>query len=69
MTQEEKMKFIELTKDRDCHGFMNPCGLRPRAVTGTGMGTGWSLINLAQPVPVRQVAGTVVTNVTLVTFP
>ena len=42
---------------RDCHGFMNPRGLRLRAITGTGMG--WSLVTLAQPVPVMRAAGTV----------
>ena len=38
---------------RECHRFVNPCGLRPRVHTGTG--TGWDGVTLTQPAPVTWV--------------
>ena len=38
---------------RECHRFINPCGLRPQVCAG--MGTGWNVVTLAQPIPITQV--------------
>ena len=38
---------------RECHGFVNPCGLVPRVPAGAG--TGWEFGTLAQPVPMTWV--------------
>jgi len=40
---------------RECHGFMNPCGLAPRVVAGVG--AGWAFVTPAQPIPMTQVHG------------
>jgi len=44
---------LRLWVDRECHGFVNPCGLVPRVPAGAG--TGWEFVTLAQPVPVTWV--------------
>ena len=41
--------LVKFVASRECHGFVNPCGLTPRVHTGMGMG--WGLVTLAQPTP------------------
>ena len=38
---------------RECHRFVNPCGLVPWVPVGVGMG--WDCVTLAQPIPVTWV--------------
>jgi len=38
---------------RECHGFVNPCGLMPQVPAGAGAGC--EFVTLAQPVPVTRV--------------
>jgi hypothetical protein len=38
---------------RECHGFINPHGLRSRVVRGAGMG--WQIATLEKPTPVAWV--------------
>ena len=38
---------------RECHGFVNPCGLVPQVPVGAGMGC--EFVTLAQPVPMTWV--------------
>ena len=47
------IRMVEWGRDRECHGFVNPCGLG--AWVHTGMGTGWDGVTLTQPTPVTRV--------------
>ena len=40
-------------RNRECHGFVNPCGLMPRVPAGAGAGC--EFVTLAQPVPMTRV--------------
>jgi len=59
-------KYIVSTRihilTRECHGFVNPCGLTPRVHTGTG--TGWGLVTLTQPAPALRARRVLYMNVT-----
>ena len=50
------------TSPRECHRFVNPCGLMPRVHTGTG--TGWGLVTLTQPAPALRARWVLYMNVT-----
>ena len=43
----------EVDPFRECHGFVNLCGLVPRVPAGVGVG--WDFVTLAQPAPVTWV--------------
>jgi len=55
LTPSEKAPLAEYLTHRECHGFINPCGLAPRVAAGAG--AGWSFVTPAQPVPVTRVPG------------
>ena len=44
---------IEIVIYRECHGFVNLCGLMPRVPAGAGVGC--EFVTLAQPVPMTRV--------------
>jgi len=52
MPAHQQSAFVS-TPTRECHGFVNPCGLMPWVPAGAG--TGWEFVTLAQPVPVTWV--------------
>ena len=48
-----ELKVMLMT--RDCHGFINPCGLWVRV--GAGAGAGWNFSTLRKPAPASTGSG------------